>query len=190
MSKRAVVLALFFPFLAVAAPAAEPDPGLDLGALGFGLGIGVEHYKSSYIDEASTNGTNRVVNIDKQYNTNPSAWLTMSWSFPKKKGGEVNSLGSFMTNAVNWGLFAGVKVIDGGDGKAFNGFAIGPQVTFKTGTAAAPRDISVGIGAVTHKVRGLATGIEEGKPLPSNYTDIKYREKSEWNWMIMLSVSI
>ena len=47
---------------------------------GFGLGIGIKQYRNTYIDQAGTYETNRLVLIEKDYKTLPSAWLTLNWN--------------------------------------------------------------------------------------------------------------
>ena len=83
------------------------------------------------------------------------------------------------------GFFAGVKLIDS-NSEAFSAFAIGPQITFVTDK----KEISVGLGFVTHRTKQYAGGIEEGKPLPSQYDDIVYEEGTENSGMLMMSVKM
>jgi hypothetical protein len=71
-------------------------------------------------------------------------------------------------------------------GETSSAFALGPQVSFLT----ADRQVSVGFGWVNHRTKRFASGISEGKPLPAQYTDIKYREGSENSYMVMFSVGL
>lgn len=177
-------------------------------ALGFGFGIGLENYKQRYIDSASTNGPDRIVVVEREYRTLPSAWLTLNFQFsavdfnpdggeePNEKSARRLFLGRCnhqtakgesddTVNCVGAGLFVGLKVLDANN-KTFGGVALGPQYTFYT----AGRRISIGAGYVWHQVKTLAPGIEEGKPLPSHYTDIKYSEKSERSSILMISIRL
>lgn len=183
-----LISALTIPLIAQA-DGGETDPAKQLKTLGFGFALGVEQYRAPYIEEATTNGTNRIVSIDKEYKTLPSFWATINWNIATFGAGEVSLLEVNKTAKVGVGLFTGVKLVGGPGNQAFDGFALGPQVTFKT-TGTTPRDISLGVGWVTHKTRGLATGIVEGQPLPADYTDVKFRQKSENSVAVMLSVSL
>lgn len=87
---------------------------------------------------------------------------------------------------IKYGFFVGVKVVDT-NGNALSGFALGPQMNF---IMADKRLISLGIGLVNHRTKELASGIVAGQPLPEQYTDVKYRENSEYSGMLMLSVNI
>ncbi len=172
------------------AQATEPDPAT-LEAVGFGFALGAEQYRSPYIEEATTNGTNRLVSVDKQYKTLPSLWATINWNIftYNKTSKAFGLLQTNDTSKIGFGLFAGAKLVGGPGNQAFDGFAVGPQVTFKT-TGTTPRDISLGLGWVTHKTRELATGIVEGKSLPADYTDVKFRQGSENSIALMLSISL
>ena len=156
---------------------------------GWGLGIGIEQYRQqAYIDQASTYGTDRIVVVEKDYRTNPSAWMTLNWNvWPRpKSAAELKAAGlTADVEKVKWGFFAGVKLLDA-NSQALSAFALGPQVSFFT----AERQVSVGFGWVNHRTKRFAAGIEEGKPLPAQYTDIKYREGSENSYMVMFSVSL
>jgi len=167
----------------------EIDPAKQLKTLGFGFALGVEQYRAPYIEEATTNGPNRIVTVDKEYKTLPSFWATINWNIVTFGDGEVGFLSVNKTAKVGVGLFAGVKLIGGPGNQAFDGFALGPQITFKT-TGTTPRDISLGAGWVTHKTRGLAAGIVEGQSLPAAYTDVKFRQSSENSVAVMLSISL
>jgi hypothetical protein len=174
--------------MTVFADASKAGEG-EIKTLGFGLAIGEEQFRARYIEEASTNGANRIVTVDKEYKTLPSAWLTLNWNFfDVKQAVRTPPAGVPSTTAIKGGMFAGVKFIGGQNNQAFDGFAIGPQITFKTADGVTNRDISVGLGFVTHKTRALASGIVEGQPLPADYTDVKYHQRSENSWILMLSV--
>jgi len=197
MKKSAIVVLLIStfttPIVAHAQDGATTTSGASTGSgtndelkrLGFGFALGVEQYRTPYIEEATTNGTNRIVSIDKEYKTLPSVWATLNWNI--KVFGKTPDKGVNKTQQIGLGLFAGVKLVGGPGNQAFDGFAIGPQVTFKT-VGATARDISLGLGWVTHKTRSLATGIIEGKRLPEDYNDVKYRQNSENSVALMLSV--
>jgi len=47
--------------------------------------------------------------------------------------------------------------------------------------------LNVGFGPVWHRTRFLASGIEEGKPLPSSYNEVKFERKDEVSWILMIS---
>lgn len=141
------------------------------------VGIGVEQYRSDYVDQARIVGADRIVVIEKKYRTRPSAWLTLSWNFwgvgdpsdTREVAGK-----SVDVHNVKFGLFAGTKII-GEDTTAFESFALGPQITFQ----AQDRDISIGLGWVSHPTRQLANGISEDNALPSNFDDVAYKSSTE-----------
>ncbi|QUX91520.1 hypothetical protein CYL31_08840 [Marinomonas sp. A3A] len=155
----------------------------------FNLGIGVEQYRSDYIDQAKIAGDERIVVVEKEYQTRPSAWLTLSWNFwglgdPVRT--TQNAAGNNIDiHNVKFGLFVGAKIL-GENATSFESFALGPQITFQ----AEDRDISVGLGWVTHPTRELASGISEGGTLPSQFDDITYKEGTENSYMLMFSIAL
>ena len=155
----------------------------------FNLGIGVEQYRSDYIDQARIAGDEKIVVIEKEYQTRPSAWLTLSWNIwglGDPAGAEKNAAGNSVDiYNVKFGLFAGTKIL-GEDSSAFESFALGPQITFQ----AQDRDISIGFGWVTHPTRELAHGIKENAPLPSQFDDVAYKEGTENSYMLMFSIAL
>tara|TARA_R110002167_G_scaffold45324_4_gene136333 strand:- start:12508 stop:13086 length:579 start_codon:yes stop_codon:yes gene_type:complete len=164
--------------------------GEGVDAWNFNIGIGVEQYRSDYIDRARITGTERIVVIEKEYQTRPSAWLTLSWNFlglDDPIGTEKNSLTdrTIDIHNVKFGLFAGTKIL-GEDSSAFESFALGPQITFQ----AQDRDISIGVGWVTHPTRTLSSGITEGVALPVQFDDIFYKEGTENSFMLMFSIAL
>jgi hypothetical protein len=74
----------------------------------------------------------------------------------------------------------------GEDSSAFESFALGPQITFE----AKDRDISIGLGWVTHPTRELAHGIKENAPLPTQFDDVAYKEGTENSYMLMFSIAL
>lgn len=155
-------------------PAASGSTSNTIKDWGFGLGIGIEQYRNKYIDQAGTYGTNRLVLIEKDYKTLPSAWLTLNWNV---SGDD--------TKKMRYGFFTGIKLLDS-NSQVFSAFSLGPQITFKT----QERNVSVGFGWVTHRTKTLANGISEGSALPAHFTDIKYKEGSENSYMMMFSVGL
>lgn len=146
--------------------------GIDSWGLGFGLGV--EQYRTDYINEARLQGPNRIVTTEQTYQTLPSAWLTTNWNV-------VN----IFNKETAFGFFVGVKLIDA-NAEAFSSFALGPQVSFVGGE----RTISVGLGWVTHGTKEYASGIVEGQPLPSQYDDIVFHKGTENSGMLMVSIDI
>lgn len=154
----------------------------------FNFGLGVEQYRIDYIEQASIFGGNRVVTIEKEFQTRPSAWLTLSWNVwgLDESLRSIDSKGNGIdVNTVKFGFFAGTKII-GEDSSAFESFAIGPQITFQ----AKDRDISIGLGWVTHPTRTLANGITAGESLPEQFDDIVYVEGTENSYMLMFSIAL
>lgn len=167
------------------------DSSKGISEWGWGVGIGIEQYrKNPYIENASTYGVDRIVVVEKDYQTNPSAWLNLNWNvWPRPRNMQsqpgVAEKSTPVIDEIKYGFFAGIKILDA-NSQALSAFSLGPQVTFFS----AQRQVSVGFGWVNHKTRQFATGIEEGKPLPAQYTDIRYRESSENSYMLMFSVGL
>ncbi|MEX8498940.1 hypothetical protein [Leptothrix ochracea] len=156
---------------------------------GFGFGIGVEQYKDKYIEQAGMYGPQKIVVVEREYRTLPSAWLTMRWNIWTLGGGipvdnGKNSKSKVDALGVRAGLYAGVKVLDS-NSQIFSAVSLGPQVSFMV----SGREVVVGLGWVAHKTRILGYGIKEGEPLPSWFTDIKYKEATENSYMGMFSVA-
>jgi hypothetical protein len=91
------------------------------------------------------------------------------------------------TDEIKYGFFAGLKVLDA-TANTFSGFAFGPQISFFVGKN--KRVISIGAGWVAHGTKTFASGIEDGSALPTEFTDIKYREGTEHSVMLMFSVQL
>jgi hypothetical protein len=152
----------------------KTSAGIDEWGLGFGLGI--EQYKDTYIDQASLRGDTRIVTTEKTFDTRPSAWLNLNWN--------IWSWDDSKPRDTRYGFFAGVKLIDG-NSESFSAFALGPQISFLIDD----REISVGLGWITHQTRTYANGIVSGQPLPSQYDDIVFEEGTENSYMLMVSVT-
>lgn len=132
---------------------------------------------------------NKIVIVEKEYQTRPSAWLTISWNFwglDESRGTQKNAAGKAIDiHNLKFGLFAGAKIL-GQDSSALDAFALGPQITFQ----AQDRDISIGLGWVTHQTKELSPGIAEGEPLPPQFDDIAYKEGTENSYMLMFSIAL
>lgn len=178
-----IVLTTMFLVLPTLSFAADPS----IADLGMGFGIGVEQYRQgSFIESASTNGNDRIVSIDKEYRTMPSAWLTANWNLWPREAVTLTKSGENYVEKIRYGLFAGAKLFDGNNSSAFSGFALGPQVSFLT----KDKQFSIGVGWVTHQTKELGDGIVKGQPLPAYYNDIKYHERSENSYMLMFTVNL
>jgi len=151
----------------------EGDKDLGVGAWGMSFGLGVEKFRGNYIEKASINGTSKIVVVEKKYDEQTGGWLVMNWT------------GAQLLTNLSWGIYVGVKVT-GQSSTGFDGFSLGPQLSFHI-TKSQP--INVGIGWVAHSTRKLANGINEGETLPDHFDEIKYRETTENNYMLMVSRS-
>lgn len=164
------------------------DSNIGIGTWGLGFGLGVEQYRDSFIDTASIQGdgeSERIVTTEKSIDTRPSAWLTVNWNLKPFGSSRVNISGDNVISK-KWGFFAGVKLL-GESNDAFSAFALGPQVTFLTDKN---REISVGLGWVTHPTRTYAGNIVEGESLPAQFDDIVFEESTENSYMIMMSIGV
>jgi hypothetical protein len=152
----------------------------------FGVAIGFENYKSSYISEVETVGDERVVRIVDSQDQKPSVWLETHYiwdGWASKKG--------FTHSAP--GFYVGARLL-GPDSDVFEAFSLGVMWSFKrTAIGNVPpagqiaESINIGFGPVWHKTKVLASGITEGEPLPSNYNDVKLNNRDEVSWMLMIS---
>ena len=145
------------------------------------FGLGIEQFRSRYVDNASLQGNEKIVVVDKDYATLPSAWMTLNWNILTLHSAASNS--QLATSRL--GLFVGLKLIDA-ESQAFSAFSLGPQVSFYVGT----RVISIGGGWVTHRTKSLADGILENRPLPTHFSDVTYREGTENSYMMMVSIQV
>ena len=168
-------------------PTPTPTPTGSISDWELSFGLGVEQYKNTYIDSASLRGDNRIVTTEKTFDTRPSAWLTVNWNVWGWNTQEVTINGvktKIDDRDIRYGFFAGVKLIDG-NSDAFSSFALGPQISFLVDD----REISVGLGWVTHPVKEYAYGIIAGQSLPEQYDDIVFSESTENSYMLMMSMS-
>lgn len=153
----------------------------------FGIAIGFENYKDSYINEAELVGTNRIVRVANSQENKPSVWLETHYiwdGFAERNWGATHSAPGF---------YVGARLL-GPDSDAFEAFSLGFMYSFKrTAFGAVPKSgqiadsINIGIGPVWHKTKVLAPGIKEGSALPIEYSDIKFNARDEVSWMLMIS---
>lgn len=152
----------------------------------FGIAIGFENYRDQYISEVETIGENRIVRISKSQKYKPSIWLETHYIW--------DGLASKwkLTHSAP-GFYIGARLL-GADASIFEAFSLGMMWSFKrTRIDDIPpagqimKSINIGFGPVWHKTKTLASGIEEGQPLPTNYTDVKLDERDEVSWILMIS---
>ena len=152
----------------------------------FGVAIGFENYKSSYISEVETVGEDRIVRIVDSQNQKPSIWLETHylWDGWASKRGFTHSAPGF---------YVGTRLL-GPDSGVFEAFSLGVMWSFKRtriGNVPPPgqiaESINIGFGPVWHKTKVLASGIKEGEPLPASYNDVKLDSRDEVSWMLMIS---
>jgi hypothetical protein len=153
----------------------------------FGIAIGFENYKNSYINEAELVGSNRTVRVVSSQEKKPSLWLETHYIWD---GFADSHWGA--THAAP-GFYVGARLL-GPNSEIFEAFSLGLMYSFKrTAFNAVPKSgqiadsINIGIGPVWHKTKMLATGVTEGSPLPSEYNDIKFNSRDEVSWMLMIS---
>ena len=175
-----------------------------VGYFQFAPAIGLEGFSEKYIKEAETYGSCNLVRVSDSYDMSASLW------FMGQYVGQ--DLARSMKNShVAPGIYFGVKGIDT-NGEVFDGFSTGLSIVwFRDGLSDsreeaedgsllpsdAPRDstkwfqtINLSAGPVWHRTQTLADGIEEGRPLPSTYDEIKYKTEDEIGWVFMVSGSL
>jgi len=152
----------------------------------FGIALGFETYKESYINEAETVGSQKIVRVSDSQKRKPSIWLETHyvWDGTATKW-------SFTHSAP--GFYAGIRLL-GANSDVFDAFSLGFLWSFKrTAIGDVPpkgqlaESINIGIGPVWHKTKVLANGIKEGQPLPTDYNEVKFDKRDETSWMLMLS---
>jgi len=156
--------------------------------LRLGVAIGFEHFKSKYVSEAESVGTDRIVRITDSQSYQPSLWLTTTYAF-RDMFGLIKDQGHARSG---WGFYAGIRAFgSGSDSRMFDAISLGPTwISRRPALDDKPsgtETINIGFGPVWHRTRVLAAGIEEGKPLPTGYNDIKFEKKDEVSWMLMIS---
>lgn len=143
----------------------------------FGLGVGVARLRQERIDgaEIAADGT---IRISQRRRSEPRVVL------------EAHSYGlwcnvSDCTKATRGvGPFFGLAAT----GNAIEAFALGVMVAWKDKGTNSATGFSVGIGVVLDtKVQVLANGFEEGKPLPTGETQIKFETKTMWSPLLVFS---
>ncbi|HDM8222177.1 TPA: hypothetical protein P0E24_004864 [Vibrio campbellii] len=153
----------------------------------FGVAIGYEYYKDSYINEAQIVGTDRIVRVSDRQDYKPSIWLETHyiWDGIGQKWGFTHSAPGF---------YVGARLL-GPDSDVFQAFSLGLMWSFKRTALGTPKpegsiaeSINIGVGPVWHRTKVLADGIKEGEPLPARYDDIQLDEEDEISWMLMVSV--
>lgn len=179
----------------------EPDPReTALKNWGLAAGIGVEFYDDRYIETASLQGQNRLVVVEKDFESKPSFWAVGNWTVDDC--GALGFIGRSRVMCADWhkpGFFVGAKLI-GDSGEFLQGVTLGIQMAFLQNVAVvgldgrartAPRPSwNVGIGWVNHSVKSLAKGITEGEALPADFDDVILRESTDNGWIIMISKNI
>jgi hypothetical protein len=153
---------------------------------GLGFGLGVEQFRDEFVDKASVQGQNKIVVLEKTYETLPSAWLTLNWNVIGLDSTRGKDFDGNDVHNVKFGFYAGVKILGTGADEAFSAFSLGPQISFVTNE----KIISIGAGWVTHGTQDFANGIVEGNPLPDQYQEIVFRQSTENSYMIMMSVGL
>lgn len=191
---KAKLLAITLPVLMLGPVstygAGEPPDTLTnlVGRLRLGVALGFEHFKSRYVSEAESVGTEKIVRVTDSQSYQPSLWLTTTYAFKDAFG----ILNSQEQSTSGWGLYAGIRAFGAGsDSKMFDALSIGPTWISRRapldGKPSGTETLNVGFGPVWHRTRVLASGIEEGKPLPSSYNEVKFERKDEVSWMLMIS---
>lgn len=152
----------------------------------FGIAIGFENYGSNYVTDAETLGDDRIVRINNSQEYKPSVWLETHYiwdGWASRKG--------FTHSAP--GFYVGARLL-GPESDVFEAFSLGLMWSFKrTAIGHVPpagqiaESINIGFGPVWHKTKALATGIVEGEALPDHFNDIKYDNRDEVSWMLMIS---
>jgi hypothetical protein len=145
--------------------------------------------KHAFIDQASVNGSDKIVTIDTEHDKIPSAWLVASWVCPP-------GLCQISKNYVQWvtpGIWVGAKLV-GADSGSFDAFGAGVSVHLACPNAQGSPDFgcgwSMGVGWVTHNLKTLQNGIEEGKPLPPQFTQIQYKNRSVDGILLMVTIPV
>lgn len=163
----------------------QVEKAADLQAFEFGVAIGLENYRTEYVNEAKVVGDNRIVRVTDSYDTNASVWLDTHYTWDGWAAGK-----GFTHSAP--GFYVGVRLL-GENSDFFDAFTLGVMWAFKRTrlgddkSDSAFDSINIGIGPVWHRTRELANGIVEGESLPDEFDNVEYRKNDEISWMLIVS---
>lgn len=182
-------------FWLLSSAAANAD---DIKTWGLAAAIAVEFYDEPFIQKSSLQGDQKLVVIEESTKSEPSFWAVGNWSVDDCDAVNWLQAARLCTNYIKPGIFVGAKLI-GNDGAALDGVALGFQWAFlgkkSVGSAAEKEEAhssswNIGIGYAAHKTQRFVDGIHENQPLPSDFSQIVYRKRSEWSWILMISRNI
>lgn len=139
---------------------------------GVGMALTFKHGKDR-IDNASIEGG--VVRVNKEHNRQPKLMLETHYFFKPKE-------------SIGIGPFLGIEP-DSTGGNVIGSYALGVMLGLKReGETKSSWNIGVGY-IVNTNVKVLGDGIEEGSPLPTGETNIRYKEVNQPGWLIMAAFS-
>jgi hypothetical protein len=143
----------------------------------FGIGASVFLFDRPHVDTAEIVGADRKVIVTRQRKHQVSPWLQANYVW--------DAMGS---ETISPGIFVGLGM--GADNSFLDTFGGGFQLSFKRrqkSNSAKRESINVGIGYYVSTIQELANGIEDGKPLPADYDQIKFQNRSINGFMLSLS---
>jgi len=152
----------------------------------FGIGFALTFkHGDDRIYSASIDG-NGIVRVDKEANREPKVMLETHYFWHWK------SLSNFLERPCGIGPFFGVQP-DNSNGGVIGSYALGGMIGLKHNSEPEEtnsRSWNIGAAYVVNTgVRTLGDGLKQGKPLPDNETQIRYKEINQPGWLIMISFS-
>jgi hypothetical protein len=104
---------------------------------------------------------------------------------PLKDGKQIVQVG--ISERAGWAVGPFAAVQSGGN-SVVDGFAAGVMFSILR-DASTGSDFNIGVGAMLdEKVKFLGDGLVDGQPLPPGETEIRFKEKASWSFVILFSM--
>jgi len=146
----------------------------------FGMGISLTHYRSGKDRINNASVVNGIVRVDDEQSDQARPTLEIHKYFPLKH--------CWFPNVMcpdGFGPFVAVQL---GEKDFIN--AIGGGLMWGWKEASNGNALNIGIGAIVDpSVKQLGKGIREDEPLPAGETEVRYRNISQWGFLVMTSFS-
>jgi hypothetical protein len=159
---------------------------------GFQFGVGLSLTLDSGLEDRITSASivNGIVRVDNQDNAIARIMLETHYFFTPD--GCLFALKTSNTNCARlkggewgWGPFVAIQP---GEGDIVDAIGAGFMLGFRR--EGRKDSFNIGIGAVVDpNARILGDGIEANQPLPVGETEIRFKEKEQWGWVIITSYS-
>lgn len=144
--------------------------------LGVGLSLTIDFGGIDRVNEAEL--VNDIVRVTDEDDARARVMLESHYFFTPDR--------AFLVPSGNWGVGPFVAVQPGTD-EIIEAAALGVMVGFKRPDTTG-QSFNIGLGvSVDPNTRVLGSGLRADEPLPSGETAIRYREESQYGWVILTS---